>query len=119
MDKKVNPKIVVKEYLKNIPRNIKVKGVFLFGGYATGKVSNDSDIDIIVISPNFKNISFIKRLEMLSHTQGAAKITRSVPMDIFGYTPEEFKNIDKESIVMRRAKKEGKMIYVDKTNELD
>lgn len=117
MDKKVNPKIVVKEYLKNIPRSIKVKGIFLFGSYATGRVGNDSDIDIIVISPNFKNISFIKRLEMLSHVQGAGKITRSVPMDIFGYTPKEFKDIDKESIVMRRAKKEGKMIYDSKANK--
>ncbi len=32
-------------------------------------------------------------------------------MDIIGYTSEEFKNIDKESVIMKRAKREGKMIY--------
>lgn len=109
--KKINLKKIIKTYLKNIPKNIRVKGIFLFGSYATGKIHKDSDIDFIVLSPDFKKIAFIKRLELLSHVQGKSKINRSVPMDIFGYTPEEFKEIDKESIIMRRVKKEGKMIY--------
>lgn len=104
-------KRIIKVYLKNLSQNIKVKGVFLFGSYATGKVHKDSDIDLIVVSHDFKKLPFMKRLILLSHTQGAAKITRSVPMDIFGYTPEEFEEIDKESVVMREAKREGKMIY--------
>ena len=108
--KKINIKEIIKEYLKYFPKNIRVKGVFLFGSYATGKIRKDSDVDIIVISPDFKKISFIKRLELLSSLR-QSKITRSIPMDIFGYTPEEFEEIDKESIVMRQAKKEGKMIY--------
>lgn len=109
--KKIDPKKIIKVYIRNIPKKIKVKGVFLFGSYATGKVNKDSDIDFIVLSPDFKKIAFIKRLEFLSRVQGAVRITRSVPMDIFGYTPEEFEEIDKESIIMRQAKKEGKMIY--------
>lgn len=108
--KKVNLKKLIKEYLKYFPKKIRVKGVFLFGSYAIGKIRRDSDVDIIVISSDFKKMSFIKRLELLSCLR-KSKITRSVPMDIFGYTPEEFKEIDKESIIMKEAKKEGKMIY--------
>ncbi|MDI6602527.1 MAG: nucleotidyltransferase domain-containing protein [Patescibacteria group bacterium] len=108
--KKINVKKLIKEYLKCFPKNVKVEGVFLFGSYATGKIRRDSDVDIIVISPDFKKISFIKRLELLSQLR-QSEITRSVPMDILGYTPEEFAEIDKESIVMRQAKKEGKMVY--------
>ena len=108
--KKINAKKVVKEYLKCFSSNIKVDGVFLFGSYATGKARGDSDIDIVVISPDFKEIDFIKRMEMLSHFR-QAKITRSVPMDIIGYTPEEFANIDKESVIMKQAKREGRMIF--------
>lgn len=112
MDRKKNDPIkIIKTYLNNIPSNIIVNSVFLFGSYATGKVRKDSDIDFIVISPSFKKINFIKRLELLSHVQGLSKITRSVPMDIIGYTPEEFAHIDEESVIMRQAKKEGKMIY--------
>lgn len=111
MDRKKNKvKIIVKEYLKDFPPNIKVKGVFLFGSYATGRIRDDSDLDIAVISSDFKKIPFIKRLELLSKLR-KSKVTRSMPMDIIGYTPEEFKNIDKESMIMRRAKKEGKMIF--------
>ena len=110
-NKRIHTKKIVKEYLKNLPSNIKVDGLFLFGSYATGKVREDSDLDLIIISPDFKKMEFMKRLILLSHVQGASKLTRSVPMDIIGYTPEEFENIDKESIIMRRAKREGKMIF--------
>ena len=108
--KKIDPKKVVKEYLKCFPSSIKVSGVFLFGSYATSKAREDSDIDIVVISPDFEKIDFIKRMEMLSRFR-QAEITRSVPMDIIGYTPEEFANIDKESVIMKQAKKEGRMIF--------
>ena len=108
--KKINAKKVVKEYLKCFPSSIKVNGVFLFGSHATGKAREDSDIDIVVISTDFEKIDFIKRMEMLSRFR-QAEITRSTPMDIIGYTPEEFANIDKESVMMRQAKKEGRMIF--------
>lgn len=110
VDEKNNIKKLIKEYLKNFSPNIRVKGVFLFGSYATGKIRKNSDVDLIIISPDFKKINFIKRLEILSQFR-KNKITRLMPMDIFGYTPEEFKNIDRESIIMKQAKKEGKMIY--------
>lgn len=78
------------------------------------KVNKDSDLDFIVISPDFRKMQFMKRLELLSHVQGVDPITCSVPMDIIGYTPNEFENIDKESVIMRQAKKEGKMIFSER-----
>jgi|SRR3989339_1630868 len=108
--KKYNTKKIIKTYLKNIPKQIKVKGVFLFGSYATGKINDNSDLDFIVISPSFEKMGFLKRLELLSLAQMGDVITRSVPLDIIGYTPEEFKNIDKESAIMKSAKSEGKML---------
>ena len=111
MDKrKINPKRIIETFLNHVPNNIRVKGVFLFGSYATGRAGEDSDLDFIVISPDFKNMQFMKRLELLSHVQGANPITRSIPMDVIGYTPKEFNGIDKESIVMKKAKEEGKSI---------
>ncbi len=111
MDSKKNKaKKIVKENVKDFPQSIKIDGVFLFGSYATGKANEDSDIDLIVISSDFKKMAFMKRLELLSRLR-KSKLTRSAPMDIIGYTPEEFKNIGKESMIMRRAKREGEMIY--------
>ena len=109
--KKIDIKKIIKVYLKKFPKDIKVKGVFLFGSYVREEAGKHSDVDIIIISPDFKKLPFLKRLELLSHIYGSSDVSRLVPMDILGYTPEEFKEIDKESIVMKEAKKEGKMIY--------
>lgn len=111
--KKFNVKKLVSEYIKEFPSNIRIEGVFLFGSYATGKVREDSDVDLVIISPDFEKLAFMDRLVLLSKLR-KSKLTRSVPMDIIGYTPEEFENIDKESIIMRRAKREGKMIFTAK-----
>lgn len=113
MVRKTNRKVkeIITEYVKNVPKDIQVSRVILFGSYARGAPHKDSDFDLIVLSPNFKRMAFMKRLELLSHVQGASSMTRAVPMDIIGYTPEEFATIDKESVIMRQAKKEGKVIY--------
>lgn len=108
--KKINVRKLVSEYIKGFPSDIKIEGVFLFGSYATGKIREDSDVDLVIISPDFKQLEFMERLVLLSKLR-KSKLTCSVPMDIIGYTPEEFENIDKESIIMRRAKMEGKMIF--------
>lgn len=112
--KKIYPKKIIEKYLKNLPKNIRVEGVFLFGSYATGEVRDDSDLDFIIISSDFEKMPFMERLILLSHAQGAKKETSLVPMDIIGYTPNEFQNIDKKSMIMRKAKREGKMIIKNK-----
>ena len=66
-----------------------------------------------LISSDFKKLAFMDKLVLLSKLR-KSKLTRSVPMDIIGYTPGEFENIDKESIILRRAKMEGKMIFTAK-----
>jgi len=68
----------------------------------------DSDIDLIILSPDFKKMEFMERLILLSRLRRGMK--KSAPMDIFGYTPEEFEKLSKESIVLQEAKKEGKII---------
>jgi predicted nucleotidyltransferase len=82
--------------------------VILFGSAARGEMHRDSDIDLIIISPDFKKMGFIERLILLSKLREGMK--KSAPMDIFGYTPEEFERLSKESIVLKEAKREGKII---------
>jgi len=107
MDKTTNfSKKIINEYLEKISSQIKVEGVLLFGSYAYGQPDKHSDVDLIVVSPDFEKMN--DRLFWL--TQQREGVATGVAMDIFGYTPEEFANIEKESAVMGYAKKHGQWL---------
>jgi predicted nucleotidyltransferase len=99
---------IIEEYLRNLKGKIRLEKVILFGSAVRGKMHRDSDIDLIIISPDFKNMDFMKRLILLSRLR--RKMKKTAPMDILGYTREEFKKLSKESIVLQEAKREGKTI---------
>ncbi|MEW6237223.1 MAG: nucleotidyltransferase domain-containing protein, partial [Candidatus Omnitrophota bacterium] len=41
--------------------NIQVEQLILYGSYAVGAACEDSDIDLVVISPNFSDMSYWER----------------------------------------------------------
>ncbi|MBF0099646.1 MAG: nucleotidyltransferase domain-containing protein [Desulfobacterales bacterium] len=45
----------VTKYIQQIPVNLEVKKVYLFGSYAKGLENNDSDIDIAIVIGNMSN----------------------------------------------------------------
>ncbi len=46
----------IKKYIERISQYYKIEAIILFGSYAKGTENEDSDIDIAVISSDFKNI---------------------------------------------------------------
>lgn len=66
---------------------IRVSAVFLYGSYAVGTNRDDSDIDLVVISPDFAKLNMRERLELL----GVAAGRIMEPVEAFGLTPEEVK----------------------------
>ena len=78
-------KIVVqyKQILKTL--GINAQKIILFGSYARGNPSEYSDIDLVVISKDFKNYNLRERLELL----GVAAGKLFEPIEALGYTPEE------------------------------
>lgn len=103
------PEKIVDHYIENLKQKIKVKGVLLFGSFAWGKPTKHSDVDLVVISPSFSKRNFDRRLDLL--TAARDKIALQIAMDIIGYTPREFANIEKHSAIMAIAKRKGKWIY--------
>ena len=69
---------------------VRVEKTILFGSYATGTYHEGSDIDIVVISKDFKKMGYWKRIEVL------AKALRIVfePIEATAMTPEEFESGD-------------------------
>ncbi|MBE7534062.1 MAG: nucleotidyltransferase domain-containing protein [Chloroflexi bacterium] len=67
--------------------NVQVEELILFGSHATGSAREDSDIDLIVISPSFANKSYWERIDILSE----AIYQLFVPIEASAFTPEEWK----------------------------
>lgn len=67
--------------------NIQVEQLILFGSYATGTAREDSDIDIIVISPSFADKGYWERIDVLS--EAIYKVF--APIEASAFTPEEWK----------------------------
>lgn len=67
--------------------NIQVEQLILFGSHAAGAAHEDSDIDIVVISPSFADKSYWERIEILSE----AIYTVFAPIEASAFTPEEWK----------------------------
>lgn len=103
------PKKIVNHYITNLKNKIDVKGVLLFGSFAYGKPTKHSDVDLIVVSPNFYRKGFENRWDTLYGVRD--KTTYKIAMDIIGYTPREFNNLEKYSAIGAIAKKKGRWIY--------
>lgn len=86
MDKKINQ--IINKYRKNLESmGIKIKKIILYGSHASGKSKEASDIDLVVVSDDFRNMDLWERLCLL----GRARVGIKRPMEILGVTEEEFK----------------------------
>jgi predicted nucleotidyltransferase len=90
------------EALPRLIPKFKPLKVVMFGSRITGRATEASDLDVIIISQVFKDIPFVKRMgELLK----AARFPKHV--DYFCYTPEEFERIKESSTIISQALQEG------------
>ncbi len=72
--------------------------VVMFGSRITGRATEASDLDVIIVSKEFQEIPFVKRMgELLK----AARFPKHV--DYFCYTPEEFERVKDSSAIIEQA----------------
>jgi predicted nucleotidyltransferase len=80
----------LKDILRRFRRELNRSGIhpqqiLLFGSYARGEAHEGSDIDLIVVSPDWAHLNRRERLELLG--LAAVRIMESVQAQ--GFTPEE------------------------------
>lgn len=56
---------IVIDYVDKIKRQIPIEKVILFGSYAKGRYSKDSDVDIAIFSDYFKNMDGVDAFKFL------------------------------------------------------
>jgi hypothetical protein len=84
-----------KEALPKLVEEFKPEKVILFGSRVKGTAREDSDIDIIITSPYFANVQFIKRMPLVIR-----KVPFAKHVDYICYTPDEYEKIKNESSLL-------------------
>jgi uncharacterized protein len=78
----------------------------LFGSRSKGEELKSSDLDLVVISEDFKEMNFLKRLEMLE-----LKWPYTLPLEALGYTAGEFEDLSNNIGIVTEVKKYGMEVY--------
>ena len=79
---------IVKAYVREVAKNYRVSQVILFGSYAKGTAHEESDIDLVIVSPDFRNRAEMDILEHLSRM--AAQV--SPLLEVLAWTPEDLQS---------------------------
>ena len=94
----------IMNYINALKKHFEIESVFLFGSYASGLASNDSDIDLAIVSRSFGDNRFNDNVKLGKLTWGID--TRIEPI---GFTPEEFEN----RLLAQEIKKKGLKIPIN------
>ena len=95
----------IEEFGQRIGREFGAERVIVFGSYARGAVTEDSDVDLLVIVP-FEGRSVDKSVEI------RMKLRPQFPVDLLVRTPEKVRErMEMGDGFMREILEEGKVLY--------
>jgi predicted nucleotidyltransferase len=86
---------------------VRVERAFLYGSYAYGAPRSRSDIDLVVLSPDFAPMERRRRQEQLAIWAWQAGVG---DIEALGLTPEEFEAISDLS-VLGEVREKGIVVY--------
>lgn len=95
---------------------LSIEKIILFGSQATGEATEESDIDIIVISRDFHNKDIFKRARLTKEAEITTIRKFMIPFDILTMTPEEFEN---EDSLLSDYAREGEIVYATQMEKGD
>ena len=91
----------IETYCRVLAREFRPEKIILFGSYATGKPTKDSDVDLVVIMP-FRGSDTKKVVQMQT------RVGAPFPMDLLLWKPERTKRSD---YFTREILARGKVMY--------
>ncbi len=99
----------INDLLRNIrmfKSNNRFDKIILFGSYARGDFTKDSDVDLIIIDNKFRKKNVFHRTKNL-WINWHIKQKLKYPVDFLCYTPEEFEKLKKQVSIVSEALREG------------
>lgn len=95
----------IEKLAERIAREFDPERIILFGSYATGHPSPDSDVDLLVILP-FSGKPFWKSLEIMN------RINAPFPLDLLARRPEDTaRRYAQGDPLIREALRHGRILY--------
>ncbi len=90
----------IARFKKRLIRRYPDAQAYLFGSYARGTWLEDSDLDVIIVSDRFSGQTFAKRVQAVRQLAPKEK-----SFEILAYTPPEFREAQRRSIVVQDARR--------------
>lgn len=97
---------LISRYIQHLSGKIRVDRIIVFGSRARGDFMENSDLDLLVISPDFKGRDHLERAKLLHKVWRAVNAT-SLRVEAFGYTDEEVKKMKRYSPFIRKIIRDG------------
>jgi predicted nucleotidyltransferase len=95
----------IRDLCQRIVQEVQPERIILFGSYASGAATPDSDVDLLVLLP-FEGKSFRMSLDILN------RINPPFPIDLLARTPEDTERRYREGDpLIREALDRGKVLY--------
>ena len=104
-------KLKIKNVLKKLleGRGLNINKIVMFGSFARGEQKEDSDIDIIIASSDFRNKGIFERVKMTTGICRELVRELKIPFDLLYYSDEEWEN--KNFLIINEARAYGEIIY--------
>ena len=99
-------KDILNQVVQRIAERFRPEKIIVFGSYARGEVSRDSDLDLLVV------MEVDGSCRRKANEIDLALADRTVPMDVIVVTPAQFdRQKDVVGTIVREAAREGKVLY--------
>ena len=104
MDRKPDKQTLklLKKHIVFLKRRFHPDKILLFGSRARGDHLEESDIDLIIVSKEFRNLPFRERM-----IQAYSFWDSAIDLEQICYTPEEFEEMKKRIGIVQQAVNEG------------
>jgi predicted nucleotidyltransferase len=111
----MSEKEIIKSQLKSLleklfnERGISISKIIIFGSFAENKLKEDSDIDVIVVSRDFREKGIFERVKMISGIGRELVQKFKIPFDLILYSDEEWET--QNYLLILEAREKGEVIY--------
>lgn len=98
---------IIREFVASLKKDIRVESVILYGSYAKNSPKPHSDIDILVVSRDFRKKKYLENMQYLFRK--AARTNSLIePLPV---TPDEVRQCKKDAFLSSILKK-GKFVSI-------